>query len=118
MEKETRGAHLAAVESTELKLGLDTFEGESDECLDTAGGGTCEEGSDGLFLGFSSCLGGHFANGRCGMGCWMEIKKKIYIKRNGGERLEVEVVRVEWVCLQLNGIYPYSYLYLVFLFAL
>lgn len=31
---------------------------------------------------------------------------------------EVEVVRVEWVCLQLNGIYPYSYLYLVFLFAL
>lgn len=45
-------------------------------------------------------------------------KKYIYIKRNGGESLEVEVVRVEWVCLQLNGIYPYSYLYLVFLFAL
>lgn len=55
--------HLAAVERTELKLGLDTFEGESDECLDTAGGGACDEGSDRLFLGLSSSLGGHFTNG-------------------------------------------------------
>lgn len=41
VEKENRGVYFVVVESIELKLGFDIFEGESDECFDIVGGGIC-----------------------------------------------------------------------------